>query len=107
MRKDWLLVMFAACFEVGWVVGLKHASSFIEWTLTGAAIILSFILLIRSGERLPVGTVYAVFAGLGTAGTVIVDIVVFSQPFRWSVIALISLLLVGVIGLKMVTERDA
>jgi paired small multidrug resistance pump len=103
MKKEWILLIIAACFEVGWVIGLKHSTSFLEWGATILAIIISFFLLIRSGSRLPVGTAYAVFVGLGTAGTVMFDMVVFGEPFRWSVVMLIALLLVGVLGLKMRT----
>ena len=61
-------------FEVIWVIGLKHANTFLTWTGTIIAIIISFYLLIMAGKKLPVGTAYAVFVGLGTAGTVISEI---------------------------------
>ncbi|KMK78179.1 DMT family transporter [Alkalihalobacillus pseudalcaliphilus] len=103
MRQEWLLLVIAAVFEVGWVMGLKHSSNGMEWLLTIIAIIISFSLLIRSGSKLPVGTAYAVFVGLGTAGTVLLDIIVFGEPFRWMVVLLIVVLLTGVLGLKMKT----
>ena len=40
---NWIKIVIAAMFEVGWVVGLTHASSAIEWLLTAIAIVLSFI----------------------------------------------------------------
>ncbi len=103
MRKEWLLLVFAVCFEVGWVVGLKHATSVLEWGATVVAIVISFGMLIRATSKLPVGSAYAVFVGLGTVGTVILDIVLFGEPFRWSVLLLILLLLAGVAGLKLKT----
>lgn len=106
MWKEWLKIMVAAAFEVGWVVGLTHASSFWEWILTIIAIIVSFYYLIVAGEKLPVGTVYAVFVGLGAAGTVVVDILVFGEEVNILKLALIALLLIGVIGLKLTTDEE-
>ncbi|GEL77963.1 DMT family transporter [Tenuibacillus multivorans] len=105
MQKAWLQIFIGAVFEVIWVIGLKHASSVLEWGVTVIAIVVSFYLLIIAGEKLPVGTSYAVFVGLGTTGTVISDIVFFNEPFNITTILLISVLLVGVIGLKIVSEE--
>ncbi len=106
MNKTWLSVLIASAFEVGWVIGLKHAEGFFEWTLTVIAIIVSFSLMIAAGRTLPVGTVYAVFVGLGTAGTVIVDIILFDAPVQQTKIALIGVLLLGVIGLKLLGTEN-
>lgn len=106
MNRSWLLVMAAAVFEVLWVAGLKHADTWGEWVFTAAAIAISFAGLIVSAKRLPAGTVYAVFVGLGTAGTVIAEMIWFGVPFQWTKLALIALLLTGVIGLKLVTKSS-
>lgn len=60
--------------------------------------------MIMAGKKLPVGTVYAVFVGLGTAGTVFSDIVFFGEPFKLAKLILIVVLLAGVMGLKLVTN---
>lgn len=106
MGKNWLLVVVAAVFEVMWVAGLKHADSFLTWTVTVIAILISFGVLIYSGRKLPTSTVYAVFVGLGTAGTVISEMVLFGEPFSWAKVGLIILLLVGILGLKLVTHEN-
>jgi len=62
--------------------------------------------LIKASNHLPVGTVYAVFVGLGTAGTVVTDIVLFDQAASVMKLALIAVLLVGVIGLKLVSGEE-
>ncbi|KKB38289.1 DMT family transporter [Bacillus thermotolerans] len=105
MTKEWLKVLVAAFFEVGWVIGLKHADHALEWAGTAAAIFISFYLLIMAGNKLPVGTVYAVFVGLGTAGTVLSDILLFGEPVKVEKLILIAILLVGVAGLKLVTDE--
>lgn len=104
MNMEWMKVLIAAIFEVLWVIGLKHAEGPWEWIGTLMAIFISFYLLIVAGRKIPVGTVYAVFVGLGTSGTVLAEILLFNEPFNLSKIALIGLVLIGVIGLKLVTE---
>lgn len=106
MNITWVKVVVAAFFEVFWVIGLKHADDFWTWTGTVITIIVSFYLMIMAGKKLPVGTVYAVFVGLGTAGTVFSDIVFFGEPFKVTKIILILVLLAGVVGLKLVTKDN-
>ena len=86
------------------MIGLAHAYDFWTWTGTIIALIISNYLMITAAQVLPAGTVYAVFVGLGTAGTVISEILFFGEAFKWVKILLILLLLVGVIGLKLVTD---
>ncbi len=105
MNKTWLSVIAAAIFEVGWVIGLKHAGNGWEWGGTAIAIFISFYLMIAASRSLPVGTVYAVFVGLGTAGTVLAEILLFGAEVRILQMALIGLLLVGVIGLKWLSQE--
>jgi paired small multidrug resistance pump len=106
MKRDWGLVGVAGLFEIGWVIGLKHAGDVLSWVGTAICIGMSMYLLILSGRRLPIGTVYAVFTGIGTAGTVIAEMALFGEPFRWAKLLLILLLMVGVIGLKLVTDGE-
>ncbi|MEF3309680.1 multidrug efflux SMR transporter [Paenibacillus sp. GYB004] len=103
MNRNWVKVFIAAFFEVFWVIGLKHADSALEWAGTIVAIIVSFYMMIMAGRHLPVGTVYAVFVGMGTAGTVLSEILFFGEPFKVAKMILIVVLLAGVIGLKLVT----
>ncbi|AEG60492.1 DMT family transporter [Desulforamulus ruminis] len=108
MTFQWLKVFIGAFFEVFWVIGLKHADNLWTWLGTAMAVSLSFYFMIMAGRKLPVGTVYAVFVGLGTAGTVLSEILFFGEPFNWIKLSLILLLLAGVIGLKLVTgEKES
>ena len=58
--------------------------------------------MISASKQLPVGTVYAVFVGIG--GTVIADMLFFGEPFTIMKVVLLLLLLVGIIGLKLSTN---
>jgi paired small multidrug resistance pump len=106
MKANWIKVFIGAFFEVFWVIGLKHANGFWPWTGTVVSIMVSFYLIIMAGRKLPVGTVYAVFVGLGTAGTVISEIIFFGEAIKVEKIIFIVLLLVGVLGLKLLTKDN-
>ncbi|MGG0718192.1 multidrug efflux SMR transporter [Robertmurraya massiliosenegalensis] len=107
MNRNWFFLVIAAILEVVWVIGLAHAYSVWTWTGTLMALVISNYLMISAGRTLPVGTVYSVFVGLGAAGTIISEILFFDEPFKWEKIALIALLLIGVIGLKVVTDEKS
>ena len=105
MTKYWVLVLLAGLIEIIWAMGLKYASAAWMWAGVIALIVLSFYVLIIATEKLPVATVYAVFTGIGTAGTVIVETLLFDEPFSLSKVCFIALLLVGVIGLKLISKE--
>ncbi|WP_152396283.1 DMT family transporter [Paenibacillus guangzhouensis] len=104
MNKHWLMVLIASMLEVVWVSGLKHASTWYEWLGTIIVIAICFTVFMRASKALPLGTVYAVFTGLGTAGAVIAEMLFFGEPFNLVKILLIALLVAGVVGLKSITK---
>jgi paired small multidrug resistance pump len=106
LNSNWFKILIGAVFEVCWVSGLKHADNLWGWTGTVIAIIISFYLLIAATRVLPVGTVYAVFVGLGTAGTVLTEVIVFGEALQVEKLLLIGVLLIGVIGLKLITNDN-
>ena len=67
--------------------------------------IMAFVLTIKASEALPVATVYVVFTGIGAVGTNLVDILVFREPVSVMKIVFIVLLIAGIIGLKLVTDK--
>ena len=98
------MLLFAGVIEVIWVSGLKHSSTWWEWLITAVALGVSFMILIKVSARLPIGTVYAVFTGLGTAGTVIAEMLIFGEPANPLKLLFIATLAAGVMGLKLVTK---
>jgi paired small multidrug resistance pump len=106
MNRNWTLVIIAGILEILWVMGLKYSSNWISWVATLIVIYLSFVVLLKATEKLPVATVYAVFTGIGTAGTVIMGMVIFDETFSWTKIFFIVLLLTGILGLKLITTES-
>ncbi|WP_436860376.1 DMT family transporter [Staphylococcus caeli] len=102
---QWFKVILAGLIEIVWVTGLNTADSLLSWISTFIVIIISFFLVISACKTLPVGTVYAVFVGIGAVGTVIVDMILFNDPFNIVKLVLILLLVIGIIGLKLSTEE--
>ncbi|WP_342565047.1 SMR family transporter [Paenibacillus sp. FSL R7-0345] len=101
MNRSWIYIFIGALFEVVWVIGFKHADNVVTWGATVVALVVSFYLIITASIKLPVGTVYAVFTGLGTAGTVLAEMILFDEPVKPVKLLLIALLLAGVLGLKL------
>lgn len=95
--RAWLYLFISGLVEIYWATGLKANSLSL---LTLVAIILSFDLLIRATKTIPIGTSYAVFTGIGTIGTILVDLIIFNEPLKMIKILLILLLAVFIIGLK-------
>jgi quaternary ammonium compound-resistance protein SugE len=102
----WAYLFLAGLFEVGFTTCLKMSENFTKtiWTLGFfLSISLSFWLLNRAIQTIPLGTAYAVWTGIGAVGTVLVGIVFFREPlFFWRVFFLITLIS-SLIGLKVVS----
>jgi paired small multidrug resistance pump len=106
VNRSWIYIFIGAFFEVIWVIGFKHADDVASWAGTIVALVVSFYLIITASAKLPVGTVYAVFTGLGTAGTVLAEMFFFDEPVKLAKLLLIALLLAGVLGLKLVGNQS-
>ena len=78
----WIALFFAGVFEIGWAIGLKYTAGFTRlipslWTI--ASMIISLGLLGYALKTLPVGTAYAVWTGVGAAGTALLGIYLFGE----------------------------
>jgi quaternary ammonium compound-resistance protein SugE len=104
----WFVLVLAGLFEIGWAVGLKYTEGFTRlWpsVLTAVALITSMGLLGVALRTLPLGTAYAVWTGIGTLGTGILGIVLFKEPATAARLVCMSLIIVGIVGLKVVTPK--
>lgn len=101
---SWILLLFAAAFEIAWAVGLKHTEGFTRlWPTVGtvSALVISVVLLGSAAKSLPIGTAYAVWTGIGAAGTVVFGMMFFGDPVNAVRLACVLLILTGVVGLKV------
>lgn len=99
----WLVLLIAGLFEVVWAVALKYSDGFSRlWpsvtVVVGAAI--SFWLLALAMRELPAGSAYAVWVGVGAAGTAIFGMILLGEPATVARLFCLGLILAGVLGLK-------
>jgi quaternary ammonium compound-resistance protein SugE len=100
----WLLVIVAGLFETGFAVLLKQSHGITRlWPTAGfaACALVSFGLLTVALKKLEVGSAYAVWTGLGAAGTAVVGMWALGESVSTIKLVSIGLILVGVIGLNL------
>jgi quaternary ammonium compound-resistance protein SugE len=103
----WLVLVAAAVFEIAFALSLKPSEGFSRfWPTAGVLVfgVISVVLLSRTLDRLPVGTAYAVWTGLGSLGVVTLGIVLFGEPLTPARIACITLIVAGVAGLRIASS---
>jgi quaternary ammonium compound-resistance protein SugE len=103
---NWVILVIAGLFEMGWAIGLKYTAGFTRlWPTvwTAVAMLMSLGLLGIAMKHLPVGTAYAVWVGVGAIGTAIIGMVMLGEPVNGSRIFSLCLILAGIIGLKLAT----
>lgn len=101
---NWTLLLVAAVFEIAWAVGLKYVDGFTRlWPSVAvvAAMFVSMGLLAVAARALPIGTAYAVWTGIGAAGTAVAGIFLFDESASAGRIACLALIVIGVIGLRI------
>jgi quaternary ammonium compound-resistance protein SugE len=102
----WFALLLAGLLEVGWALGLKYSDGLTRFWPSMAmliAIALSFALLAVALKSIPFGTAYALWTGIGAAGTVIVGMTAFGEPADLFRVSCLALIIAGMVGLKLAT----
>ena len=106
----WLFLVIGGLFEIGFTISLKYSENFSKlWpSLSFAACIsLSFFFLNKAiNSGLPIGTSYAVWTGIGAAGTAIAGMIFFKEPAALWRIFFLVLLIGSIVGLKFVSGHE-
>jgi len=105
---QWLFLVIAGFFEMGWAIGLKYSQGFTKpvpslFTISG--MVASFFFLSLALKSLPLGTAYAIWTGIGTVGTVILGIVLFKEPLTIMRLVCILFIIIGIVGLKLASPN--
>lgn len=98
--SSWIYLFIASGLEVAWAVGLKYASSSLEWLVTLVCIVGSFFFLVLATKRLGASISYVFFVSFGTIGTYILDSVWFGKPFSVVAAVAIAVVLFCIIQIK-------
>ena len=100
----WIYLVIAGLFEIAWAIGLKYTEGFTRlWPSAGtvAAMIASFLFLAESLKSIPVGTGYAVWTGIGAAGTAVMGMILFDESRDLVRILCILAIVAAIAGLKL------
>ena len=102
---SWVYLIIAGCLEIGWPVGLKMAQT-PETRISG--IVIAIVFMVASGfllwlaqKQIPIGTAYAVWTGIGAAGTFFVGVMFYQDPTSFLRYLGVLLIISGVILLKV------
>jgi|SRR5882672_6671231 len=104
----WLYLLLAGLCEMAWPLGFKYTNGFrTHYPAIGVTILiglLSFWLLARAtSQGIPIGTAYAIWTGLGAAGTAVLGITLFAESRDLPRLLCIALIILGAAGLKFFT----
>ena len=107
MISPWVSLGIAGFFEIAWAVGLKYSDGFSRlWPsiFTLVTMALSLYFLAQALRAIPLGTGYAVWTGIGAAGTAILGIILFAESAQFVRLFCIALIVSGIVGLKLTSS---
>jgi quaternary ammonium compound-resistance protein SugE len=109
---NWIILIIAGLFETAFATCLGKAkealgTSYTYWMIGFiVCLTISMLLLYKATQTLPIGTAYAVWTGIGAAGTVIAGILIFKEPATFWRVFFLTTLVASVIGLKVVEQSS-
>lgn len=104
---SWIILIVAGLFEIGWAVSMKYSEGFTKLTpsiLMILSMAVSIYLLSVALKTIPLGTGYAVWTGIGAAGTAILGIFLFKEPVNTARVICILMIICGIVGLKIFSK---
>jgi len=107
VTSAWLIVLASGFLEIVFSLAMKLSETFTKPIPSGISIvagIFSVWLMSLTLKVIPVGTAYAVWAGIGAAGTAVVGMMFFEEPVTLARIGCIGLVIAGIVGLQLQTS---
>lgn len=102
---EWIYLIIASVFEIGWPFGLKMASISshkVLWIIfVQIALILSGVFLYFAQKQISIGTAYAIWTSIGAIGTFTVGVLVFNDAFNFMRALGIVFIIGGIVCLKL------
>ena len=102
----WILLLLAGLFEIAFTTSLRYVEGLTRpLPLLAFAVFatISLYLLMKASETIPLGTSYAVWTGIGAAGTAIAGIFYFGEPATALRLLFLSALIGSIVVLKLVS----
>ena len=104
----WIYLLIAGILEITWAVAMKMSDAFtvlVPSIITVVGYIASAVFLAIALKHLPLGTAYAMWTGMGIAGTTLLGIVIFHEKLSISQIICVIMIVVGIVGLKLLAKE--
>ena len=103
---SWFYLIIAGLFDMGWPLGFKLASTYEKYNVlfimvAVISMALSGIFLYMAQKKIPIGTAYVIWTGVGAVGTLLIGIFFFGDSATFWRIFFISMIIIGIIGLKV------
>lgn len=101
---NWLCLILAGLFEIGWAIGLKYTQGFTQFwpsVATLMSMLVSLLLLGIALKTLPLATAYAIWVGIGATGTAILGAWLLHEPLNSAQVLSLLLIVAGIAGLKI------
>ncbi len=102
----WILLLLAGLFEIAFTTALRYTDGLSRPLPLLAFVVfasISLYLLMKASETIPLGTSYAVWTGIGAAGTVLAGIFYFDEPITTLRLLFLTALIGSIVGLKLVS----
>jgi quaternary ammonium compound-resistance protein SugE len=103
----WIYLLIAGGLEIAFTTAIRYTDGFTKFWPTALVLLLaaiSFTCVAKSTATIPLGTAYAVWGGLGAAGTAVIGILHFGEPVTLWRMLFLALLIASIAGLKLVTD---
>ncbi|MBC8142330.1 MAG: multidrug efflux SMR transporter [Armatimonadetes bacterium] len=104
MKPQWIALMFAIAFEVAATIALRFSAGFTRFLPSLVVVVgygVAFYLMSQSLKQMQVGTVYAVWSGVGTALVAILGVFLFKESMPLGKAISLCLIIAGVVGLNV------
>jgi quaternary ammonium compound-resistance protein SugE len=104
----WIYLILAGVFEIGFTTALRYVDK--TWPILPILVFLvfssaSFLCLTLATRTIPLGTSYAVWTGIGAAGTAIVGLIWYNEPADTARLVFLAILVGSIAGLKLVSTH--
>ena len=104
----WLYLLLAGALEITWAVAMKKSNGFkvlIPSIITVVGYITSAVFLALALKKLPLGTAYAIWTGMGIVGTTLLGVFLFHEKLSLPQVICVIMIVIGIAGLKILAKE--
>lgn len=106
---EWMLLFLAGGLEIAWAVAMKYSEGFtrlVPSVLTAVGYAASAVFLALALRKLPLGTAYAMWTGMGIVGTAVLGVLLFQEKLSLPQLVCVLLIVIGIAGLKLLGHAE-